>query len=1143
MPQGCVDSLQMRQRTLKRPVAFGAVSHDGSVIVNEIATSIHNPFLPAFYVTPDGSMSILPTSHLSKMGYKMTIYPHEKGFAITKEDGEVVFQGPQNENKFHYITWDFLNSLQPATDMHTECDDIEDWIVNVCDELDIINAAASNSSSNSTAKNKSIDATLVRMIREAHTRMGHMSPAKMVQVILHGLRSDLPPYTAHQVDKVMQRWPCIYCNGATARKNSSNMGSGVKPSVPFQSWSVDNKDGFVPCIHWGYTGYYIFEDYATGYLYVVGHKNNDGAHLEDAIDELVTRCSAQRHVVQHIVTDAGSVETSKAVRDSAAKKHNVSIDSVGPKEQFKNKVERAVQTTDNHLGATIASAVQGSGNVLGDKVWFPALMIVITANNCQRHGERLVTAYEEFHHQPPNLDELMPYRLGTLATVTSIKDRRDKCSHDLRGVTGFCLHSQHHTGGHKTWIWLPSINKALLRGYLDIHPIVCGAPNQSTLVYEGPIAQGNTTYPHSSIIKLIDHHIDTDGVLVTPTGQSSKQADVVPMEVGQLAEPIAKATPPSFKASTSLTASADEFINRRVQKDFKGYGIFTGTVVSYTHPYFQVHYEEDDDWEEYTRAQLLKILVPSDHLCNATTAVKKKVSFNLESDITSEAASGNLSEATHRSGEFFSLKAALAEDPSGWKPVIDALIVDCIDNIKSIKLVPATDVPFEALILPATVLCRYKVNTKEPGRQWIKYARMVVQDSKKRRTVDPNDVWAAVARAKTVRTLFNFAAHFRLKHKCYDVTRAFPSTVLADKFKGKVFLRFPSLLGLGDGVLAQMMTCVEGFQHSNHEFDINIRKALERYGFSMCPSDEQLITRESSDGNFIIAAKVVDNFLIVSTNTYLEERLLEAVQSVGYTITREADDKFIGLQICNMPNGEIHLHQGPYTRSLKTKYGITTYAATPLSTTFSGEDYVASGKSEPIDIKTYQTITGELAYLMMTRFEVLYPLSAVSQKTHYCSKLDYDEAIRILQYISANPDQPLIFYPGPHSPHTPVDQLLDLPVSIFVNADSSHRKSGRTEEARDQIGYYVKLFSVHNAAIQAVSRVKDTTMSSAEAEISAAVPGVCDALDSYFVLNHIGFTNIGQIILEGDNTSAESLCTLPGSSTRKRSRHFVGSSA
>jgi hypothetical protein len=329
---------------------------------------------------------------------------------------------------------------------------------------------------------------------------------------------------------------------------------------------------------------------------------------------------------------------------------------------------------------------------------------------------------------------------------------------------------------------------------------------------------------------------------------------------------------------------------------------------------------------------------------------------------------------------------------------------------------------------------------------------MVVQDSKKRRAVDPNDVWAAVARAKTIRTIINIAAHFRLMHNCYDVARAFPSTALADEFKGKVFLRLPSILGLGDGMMAEMLTYIEGFQPSNHAFDVNIRKGLEVHGFTMCPSDEQLITRESSDGNFIVAGKVVDNFIVVSTNKLLEDYLLEAVRSVGYKITSEASDKFIGLQICRMRNGEIHVHQGPFARSLSVKYGITTHSATPLSTTFSGEDYVASGKSEAIDIKIYQTIVGVLAYLTMTRFEVLFPLSAVSQKTHYCSMLDYDEAIRIVQYISANPDQALIFYPGTHSPSRPAHQLLDITVSIFISPDPSHRKAGRPEEARDQIG-------------------------------------------------------------------------------------------
>ena len=73
--------------------------------------------------------------------------------------------------------------------------------------------------------------------------------------------------------------------------------------------------------------------------------------------------------------------------------------------------------------------------------------------------------------------------------------------------------------------------------------------------------------------------------------------------------------------------------------------------------------------------------------------------------------------------------------------------------------------------------------------------------------------------------------------------------------------------------------------------------------------------------------------------------------------------------------------------------------------------------------------------------------------------------------------------------------------------------------------------------------MKDTTMSIAEAEISDVAPVVCDGLDSYFILKQIGFRNSGQLISEGDNELAESLCKLPGSTTRKQSRHFVGSSA
>jgi hypothetical protein len=47
-------------------------------------------------------------------------------------------------------------------------------------------------------------------------------------------------------------------------------------------------------------------------------------------------------------------------------------------------------------------------------------------------------------------------------------------------------------------------------------------------------------------------------------------------------------------------------------------------------------------------------------------------------------------------------------------------------------------------------------------------------------------------------------------------------------------------------------------------------------------------------------------------------------------------------------------------------------------------------------------------------------------------------------------------------------------------------------------------------------------------------------LDTYFMLNWIGFTNIGQMILEGDNTSNNALCSRVSTNSSKRSRHFIG---
>ena len=50
-----------------------------------------------------------------------------------------------------------------------------------------------------------------------------------------------------------------------------------------------------------------------------------------------------------------------------------------------------------------------------------------------------------------------------------------------------------------------------------------------------------------------------------------------------------------------------------------------------------------------------------------------------------------------------------------------------------------------------------------------------------------------------------------------------------------------------------------------------------------------------------------------------------------------------------------------------------------------------------------------------------------------------------------------------------------------------------------KLGALLNCFSVHHAAVQAVSRMQDTTMSS-------AAPAVCDGLNSYYILNKLVFS-------------------------------------
>ena len=168
--------------------------------------------------------------------------------------------------------------------------DKDSYINSVCSELDRMEFVNNTSK---VRKKKPVTAAIVQAIRECHSRYGHMSPKATAETMSLQALANIQLFTPTQVLDVMQRWPCIFCKAASMNRNSENEGSGVKSSAIGALWSVDNKDGYVECLKWGYTGYHICQDHANDMLYICGHKGHSGQSLLSTLSNLQAFVSAR----------------------------------------------------------------------------------------------------------------------------------------------------------------------------------------------------------------------------------------------------------------------------------------------------------------------------------------------------------------------------------------------------------------------------------------------------------------------------------------------------------------------------------------------------------------------------------------------------------------------------------------------------------------------------------------------------------------------------------------------------------------------------------------------------------------------------------------------------------------------------------
>ncbi|KAG6513861.1 hypothetical protein ZIOFF_024198 [Zingiber officinale] len=200
-------------------------------------------------------------------------------------------------------------------------------------------------------------------------------------------------------------------------------------------------------------------------------------------------------------------------------------------------------------------------------------------------------------------------------------------------------------------------------------------------------------------------------------------------------------------------------------------------------------------------------------------------------------------------------------------------------------------------------------------------------------------------------------------------------------------------------------------------------------------------------------------------------------------------------------------------------------AATPIEvnhdlTSSSGEDLTSLEKG------TYQRLVGKLLYLSITRPDITYTVSVVSQYMHAPKTIHMKAVDRILRYLKSCPGKGLLFKGGG-----------DLKVECYSDADWV----GSRDDRRSTSGYCT--FLGGNLVTWRSKKQNVCAQSSAEAEYRAMAHGLAEMLWLSFLLTDIGLKVELPLRLYCDNKAAINIANNPIQHDRtkhiKIDRHFI----
>lgn len=398
----------------------------------------------------------------------------------------------------------------------------------------------------------------------------------------------------------------------------------------------------------------------------------------------------------------------------------------------------------------------------------------------------------------------------------------------------------------------------------------------------------------------------------------------------------------------------------------------------------------------------------------------------------------------------------------------------------------------------------YKIKFRSDGSIERHKARLVAKGFTQTYGVDYKETFAPVAKMNTIRVLLSIAVNYDWPLYQMDVKNAF----LHGDLKEEVYMNIPPghPQENQEGFVCKLNKALYGLKQSPRAWYSKLSSVLEATGFKRSNADSSLFIKDGSFGKLVVLI-YVDDLIITGTNNAEISKLKFFLSKTFAIKDLGALKYFLGIEIASSRKG-LFLNQRKYVLDLLQETGML--GAKPTESPVNSKEKLSLDGELLSDVGQYQRLVGKLIYLTITRPDITYAVSLVSQFMHAPRTSHLTAVNIILRYLKSCPGRGILMKKNGHS------QIVG-----YSDADWA----GCPIDRKSTTGYCI--FVGGNLVTWKSKKQNVIARSSAEAEYRAMASTTSELIWLQSLLKDFGFVIPQPMELFCDNQAAMHIASNP----------------